>query len=74
MTDKESSDFPRFELLIIHRLSALEELTKEQHKAFEDLRVELATLKSVVQTRTTLISGGISLLVAVLALALPLLF
>lgn len=49
------SDFSRFELMLIHRLDTLEALTKEQHVAFEDLRVDFVTHKTTINTRTALI-------------------
>lgn len=51
----EDNDFSRFELMLIHRLETLEQLTKEQHKSFEDLRVDFVTHKTTINTRTTLI-------------------
>jgi len=51
----ESSDFSRFELMLIHRLATLEDLTKEQHTEFENLRVDFITHKTTINTRTALI-------------------
>lgn len=61
MTD--NSDFSRFELMLIHRLETLEGLTKEQHTAFEDLRVDFVTHKTTINTRTALIGTIFSVLV-----------
>jgi len=41
--------------MLIHRLETLEQLTKEQHKSFEDLRVDFVTHKTTINTRTTMI-------------------
>lgn len=51
----DDNDFSRFELMLIHRLGALETLTKEQHRAFEDLRVDFVTHKTTINTRTAII-------------------
>ena len=51
------NDFSRFELMLIHRLETLETLTKEQHAAFEDLRVDFVTHKTTINTRVTLVSA-----------------
>lgn len=50
----ENNDFSRFELMLIHRLSTLETLTKEQHTEFEDLRVDFVTHKTAINTRVAL--------------------
>lgn len=63
----EPSDFSRFELMLLHRLTTLELLTKEQHAAFEDLRVDLATLKTKVDTRAALMGGGVGIIVSLAA-------
>ena len=59
----EPSDFSRFELMLIHRLTTLETLTKEQHTEFEDLRVDFVTHKTTINTRVALIGTIFSVLV-----------
>lgn len=66
MAPKDEADFSRFELMILHRLETLEELTKDGHKAFEDLRIDVATLRTTVNVRTVTIAAFISLAVAAL--------
>jgi hypothetical protein len=66
----ESSDFSRFELMLIHRLSTLEQLTKEQHQAFEDLRVDFVTHKSAINTRFAIYGTVISAVVTLANLLL----
>lgn len=51
----DNNDFSRFELMLIHRLSTLEALAQEQHRAFEDLRVDFVTHKTTINTRTTVV-------------------
>ena len=48
MTQPPDDAFSRYELLVLHRLKALEDDTKLMHRAFEELRVELVTIKSDV--------------------------
>lgn len=51
----QENDFSRFELMLIHRLDKLEQLTKEQHVALEDLRVDFVTHKTTINTRVALV-------------------
>lgn len=67
------SDFSRFELMLIHRLSTLEELTKEQHVAFENLRVDFVTHKTTINTRVGLIGTLFAAAVTVANLLIKLL-
>jgi hypothetical protein len=41
--------------MLIHRLETLEALTKEQHLAFENLRVDFVTHKTTINTRVALV-------------------
>lgn len=59
----DNHDFSRFELMLIHRLETLEALTKDQHLAFENLRVDFITHKTTINTRTALIGTIISVAV-----------
>ena len=56
-------DFSHYELLLLHRLTQLETLAKEQHLAFENLRVDFITHKTTINTRTALIGTIISVIV-----------
>lgn len=69
----ETSDFSRFELMLIHRLETLETLTKDQHEAFEDLRVDFVTHKATINTRVALAGGAFTLLISLINAALHLL-
>lgn len=70
---EENNDFSRFELMLIHRLGVLETLTKEQHKSFEDLRVDFVTLKSNINTRVTVYGGIFAAAITIANLLLKLL-
>ena len=48
MTQPPDNDFSRYELMVLHRLEKLEEDTKAAHRAFEDLRVEIVTVRADV--------------------------
>jgi len=65
MTDNHV-DFSRFELMLLHRLDALETLTKEQHVTLEELRVDFAIHKTAINTRVAIVGaafGGVITLV-----------
>ena len=70
MTD--NSDFSRFELMLMHRLETLETLAKEQHSAFEDLRVDFVTHKTTINTRVALVGTlfGVAVTIANLLIQL----
>ena len=72
MSESES-DFSRYELMVLHRLGTLEGQAQKAHQAVEELRVELATMKSVQQTRTALIATVISAAAAAAAYLVPIL-
>lgn len=69
----EDNDFSRFELMLIHRLHTLETLTKEQHSAFEDLRVDFVTHKTTINTRVALTGTVFAVVVTLLNVAINLL-
>ena len=66
-------DFSRFELMLIHRLESLEQLTKEQHVAFENLRVDFVTHKTTINTRVALVGTLFAAAVTVANLLIKLL-
>jgi len=70
MTD---NDFSRFELMLMHRLETLETLAKEQHAAFEDLRVDFVTHKTTINTRTALVGSLFAVAVTIVNLLFKLL-
>jgi len=59
----DEHDFSRFELMLIHRLEQLEAIAKDQHRAFEDLRVDFVIHKTTINTRTALIGTILSVAV-----------
>jgi len=59
----KDADFSHYELLILHRLDRLDAIAKEQHDAFEALRLDFVTHKTVINTRTALIGTAISVVV-----------
>ena len=67
----EQPDFSRYELMVLHRLGTLETETRDMHRAVEELRVSLATLKSEQRTRTAILATGISLVVTLAGALLP---
>jgi len=49
--------------MLIHRLTTLETLTKEQHTEFEDLRVDFVTHTTPIDPRVALLGTIFSVLV-----------
>lgn len=63
-------DWSQYERLVLHRLGELEQTAREQHIAFEALNLELATLKTSVTVKTSLIAFLLSLAVTLAPLAI----